>query len=224
MGYVTQKGVMVMSEETVVEETVETPTQETETSIDETTEVEGTILGGGEEGDGEEKSSEEGSKEERTKGDVPEKYEFTLPEGMELDNKLADTITPIFKEIGVSQEQAQKLVDAYAPYVQEQVKAQQEESINYWKEQVEGWKTESLKSLGANPKKEMTYAGKAIEKFGSKELRAAFENTGFGNHPEIVKFCVNVGKRLAEDSLAEPHKQTSVSLDDPTILFDTHRK
>ncbi|MEC7472463.1 MAG: hypothetical protein VX946_03765 [Pseudomonadota bacterium] len=42
---------------------------------------------------------------------------------------------------------------------------------------------------------------KAIEKFGSPELRQVLNDSGLGNHPELVKFCHRIGKAISDDSL-----------------------
>ena len=44
---------------------------------------------------------------------VPEKYDFKAPEGQSLDAALVERATPIFKELGLTQDAAQKLVDFY---------------------------------------------------------------------------------------------------------------
>jgi hypothetical protein len=41
---------------------------------------------------------------------VPDKYEFTAPEGLTLDPAAVEAATPILKELGLSQEAAQKLI------------------------------------------------------------------------------------------------------------------
>jgi antitoxin component of RelBE/YafQ-DinJ toxin-antitoxin module len=50
-------------------------------------------------------------KPEGDKPVVPEKYEFKAPENYTIDAKLLETATPIFKELGLTNDQAQKLVD-----------------------------------------------------------------------------------------------------------------
>ena len=45
---------------------------------------------------------------------VPETYQFKAPEGFALDEKLVAEATPIFKELGLTQDAAQRLVDMYS--------------------------------------------------------------------------------------------------------------
>ena len=136
---------------------------------------------------------------------VPEKYEFKLPEGQALDTGLLDKVTPVMKELGLTQVQAQKLVDVYAPYIKEQsaalVKQSQEESMKVFNQMKTEWKDQTNKLLGAEPAKELAYAAKFINKFGSPELRQMFNDTGVGNHPELVKLLVAAGKAISEDAM-----------------------
>ena len=48
-----------------------------------------------------------------------------------------------------------------------------------------------------------SFAAKAIERFGSPALRQLLDDTKVGEHPEIAKFMIKVGKQIAEDTLAE---------------------
>ena len=204
-----------MAEETSTAEAVETTllTEGTDNSTDQqagTENDESTLLG----------KDEETTKEETTKSTVPEKYEFKVPEGMELDVKLVDTFSPVFKELGLSNEQAQKLVDNYAPFIKAQAEAQKQAALDSYKEMVGEWKTETTKELGADAQKIIALAGKAINKFGTPALRELLNETGVGNHIELVKFFANVGKSISEDTFPDSSKKSTggdVSLyDHPT--------
>src|SRR5437879_843733 len=55
---------------------------------------------------------------------APEAYtDFTAPEGYTLDAKTIDAVMPIFKELGLTQDQAQKLVTFHASQLIEAAKA-----------------------------------------------------------------------------------------------------
>jgi len=137
------------------------------------------------------------------KADVPEKYEIKLGEGQELDQGLLDAFTPIFKELGLSQEAVQKLAETYVPLVNDTAEKVRQESMNAYKQLVEGWKSETMKELGANSKQELSYCGKAIQKFGDNKLREALQETGMGNHPALVNFMRKVGKTISEDTFVD---------------------
>ena len=49
---------------------------------------------------------------------APESYtDFSVPEGHTLDAAAIESATPLFRELGLSQDQAQKLVDFYSTQV-----------------------------------------------------------------------------------------------------------
>jgi hypothetical protein len=148
--------------------------------------------------DGKDVPKEEGSKE------VPEKYEIKIPEGLEFDQAALDLFTPIFKELGISEEGAQKLVDAYVPTLEGMEQRMREQSLKQYKEIVEGWKKETLAELGTDSSKKLALCAKAINKYGGDNLRAALDQTGMGNHPEFVKFMLRVGETITEDAFIDP--------------------
>ena len=58
--------------------------------------------------------------------------------------------------------------------------------------------------------------------FATPELKKALNETGFGNHPELVRLFVKIGKSLSEDSFTtkgadEQHAKT----DTAKTLFPT---
>lgn len=192
-----------MPEEQTVVPAATTQTQtatEQGTATDQTAAEETTLLGD----KGEQTEQDKGSQE--TKPIVPEKYDFKLPEGVTLDEGLLGDVTPVFKELGISQEGAQKLADAYLKNLSKQSEAQSERTMSAYKEVVEGWKADTKKELGADADKSLSFAAKAINKFGNDKLREMMNETGVGNHPELVKFFIAVGKSVSEDSFVDPNR------------------
>ncbi len=151
---------------------------------------------------------------------APEEYaDFTLPEGMEIDPDLIAEFKAEAKRLNLSQEDAQKLVDIQAKLAEKQGKAileQHQKTIAEWAEQV---KTE----LGADYKKELAFAAKAINKFGTPELREFFNATGIGNHPELVKVFINIGKQISEDAFVEGKTKAAPKSAAEIIYGDTHK-
>jgi hypothetical protein len=182
---VEEQAVETAEVEQEIEQTPETPTKETEVAEEET------LLG----------------KKEEVKVEAPENYEFKLPEGMELDTGLFEKFEPILKEIGISQEQAQKLVDVYAPHVQSQAEEASKVALEEYQKTIEGWKSETLKELGKEPEKQLALAAKAIDKFGGQKLRDALEDSGFGNHPDMVRAFISIGKVISDDSFIDPSEK-----------------
>ena len=138
---------------------------------------------------------------------VPEKYEVKAPEGMKVDQAFLDNkLAPVLKEHGVTQAAFQKIIDVYAPHLQDQLKQQvanqQTEAIKGFKEMIKGWGKETSEWLGAKPEEARAPAARAINKLSSDPagLRAILNDTGIGNHKLVVEMFIKAGKLLGEDS------------------------
>jgi len=142
---------------------------------------------------------------ERAKGEAwnappPEKYEpFTMPEGHEQDQAMADTFEPVFRELGLSQAKAQKLIEAYHEHI---VPKNLETTMQQWDDLKAKWaeETKNDKEYGGEKFQEnFHFAAKAMDQFATPELRAALNEYGIGNHPEMVRLMIRVGKALSDD-------------------------
>ncbi|EAA4082896.1 peptidase [Salmonella enterica subsp. salamae] len=138
--------------------------------------------------------------EEQKQEGAPEKYEFTAGEGVELDSEALKDFEPVARDLNLTNEQAQKLVDAY-PKILAGVQQRQAEA---WQKQTEGW-AETVKAdkeiggdkLTAN----LSAAQRALDQFGTPELKEYLNATGLGNHPDLVKTFVKIGKAMSEDGM-----------------------
>ncbi|MBH1918616.1 peptidase [Serratia surfactantfaciens] len=139
--------------------------------------------------------------EKEKKPAAPEKYEFTSPEGQELDANALAVFEPIAKELGLSQEQAQKLVDIY-PQIQHQQAEAWSKQVADWGEQVKADKEIGGDKFNAS----VGAAQRALDQFGNPELREYLNASGLGNHPALVRFCAKVGKAMAEDTFVVPNQ------------------
>jgi len=125
--------------------------------------------------------------------------DFVMPEGMELNSTLLDQAVPIFKELGLTKEQSQKLVDFHAQQIQNGIKSQAE-SFDQLKQD---WRaqTENDPELGGDKLTEnVATARVALDKLGTPELTKLLDDFGMGNHPEMIRFMARVGKFMKEDS------------------------
>lgn len=132
---------------------------------------------------------------------TPVEYtDFAVPEGLEMDAEVLTNFKGIAKELGIPQEAAQKLIDLQASLETKRSAAAEQaqaEQAQQWAAQIK-----ADKELGGeNYSKTVETAVKAIEQYGSPELRSLLNETGIGNHPELVKFCHRIGKALSEDGL-----------------------
>jgi hypothetical protein len=129
----------------------------------------------------------------------PDAYaDFVMPEGVQIDESMLTEATPLFKELGLTQDQAQKLVDFQAT----QVQAGAQKQVDAFNQQKTDWRDQSAsdKEFGGDAFEEnIKVAQSAINNFGTPELKQLLEDYGVGNHPEVIRFMVKVGKLTAED-------------------------
>ena len=125
--------------------------------------------------------------------------DFSLPEGVTLNQEALNGFTPILQKAGVDQDTAQELVDAYAKQQADDYQRQLDE----FEDLKENWlnDTKNDKEIGGdNFDKSVSDAMVAIDKLGTPELRQLLEEHGVGNHPEVVRVFAKMGALLREDS------------------------
>lgn len=126
---------------------------------------------------------------------APEKYEFTAPEGRQFDAEVLSTFSEIAKELDLSQEGAQKVLDKMAPKMMERQAAQLEAIRTQWADASKSDAEFGGDKIGEN----LSVAKKALDSFGTNELRTLLNESGLGNHPEIIRFMYRAGKAISED-------------------------
>ena len=100
-------------------------------------------------------------------------------------------------EIGLNNDQANALFNAYIDSI-----AGQEESESEAFDQFEVENTQALqKEWGGDFDKNVELARRAFMNFATPEAVEIMEQTGLGNHPEILKVFSRVGELLQEDSV-----------------------
>lgn len=134
---------------------------------------------------------------------VPEdgKYDLKMPDGVDLDTELADALGADFKELGLTNAQAQKLVDKYIEVQQGRAQKQAEgfaTTITKWADDAK----KDKEIGGSNWDGTVTNARRAIDRLGNPELKEYLEVTGGGNHPEVIRFMAKVGAMIREDNPA----------------------
>lgn len=137
---------------------------------------------------------------------APEKYDFTglkLPAGVTLHEPILKAVEPLFKEFGLTQEAASKLIDAHAKAlakVETDAEAKRESDFKDWmKTTVEGYHTTLRKEWGAATDANLAIAQKGMAKVISPEMKRLLDETGLGTHPEFVKAFFQVGQVVSED-------------------------
>lgn len=122
---------------------------------------------------------------------APETYaDFTAPEGFEIDKDAIGKVLPVFKELNLSQAQAQKLVDQYAAISAEAAEA----PVKFYAEMQKDWAKEAatrfgkdIEPGGAIVTELATALDNALPPTLAKNFRAVLDFTGAGNHPDFIE-------------------------------------
>jgi len=126
---------------------------------------------------------------------APEAYEFKAPEGKEFDPEVINSVSDIAKELDLPQDAAQKMIDKLAPKIQERQMQVIEQVRNDWAQQAQTDKEYGGEKLTEN----LAVAKKALDAFGTPELRSLLNESGLGNNPEVIRFMFRAGKAISED-------------------------
>ncbi|NYT45138.1 protease [Alcaligenaceae bacterium] len=146
------------------------------------------------EGDGQQQE-QQAEKPNKAEG-APEEYTFAMPEGQEIDEGYVNQFAETARELNLPQDTAQQILNKMAPAMV----ARQAEQIAAAQEQ---WAQDSRvdKEFGGDHLTEnLGIARKAMDQFATPELRTLLNESGMGNHPEVIRMFVRVGKTISEDS------------------------
>lgn len=121
----------------------------------------------------------------------------TLPEGMQVNQPMMEEFKTVSKDLGLTQDKAQKLVDLTMKHAA----LQYQQMEKGYQEQRRAWADETIKELGPKHQEELAFAAAARDRLGSPELTALLKETGLENHKLIIKHFIKIGKAISEDTL-----------------------
>lgn len=128
----------------------------------------------------------------------PEEYEFQTPEGFKPDEASMAEWRKRLYDLGLTKTQAKRMVEEFW---KEQTSALQKHQ-KLQEERLQTWEQETKNLFGNRFDEAVNLSRYALKEFGSKELIDLLEESGFGNHPQVVQFFSKVGQAMAERSPA----------------------
>lgn len=136
--------------------------------------------------------------------DTPlEKYEeFKIPEGFTLNDVALNKFSPVALELGLSQENAQKMIDVYSEIVGKRDSEIQESFAKEDQDNIAAVKADP-EFGGANYESNLSNLNRCLSKFGSKEAAEILNQTGVFHNPDVKKFFFRWSKAMGEDSLVD---------------------
>lgn len=145
---------------------------------------------------------------------VPEKYEFKLPEGLQMTPEIEERFTTLAKQMNLTQEQANGLIDLHSEIMLDAMK-QAEVQKNKW--------AEECQKAGLTTPEKMKAAKLAVDTFDrSGALMREMIESGIAYSPNMQAFLQYIGGILTEDT-AHDSKPAAQSKSAADLLFSNSK-
>ena len=137
--------------------------------------------------------------------EVPEAYELEAPGGFAIDPQALAAATPVFKELGLSNEQANKLMPVAAKFAAGLSDKLNAQILNQVRADRKAWLDTAMADReigGANWKQTLAKGAFALDNLGfpkGSPFRVLLDESGLGNHPEMIRAWAKVGRAIGED-------------------------
>jgi len=158
---------------------------------------------------------EPGSKEPEG---APESYDLKVPEKSLLQTADVDRLKTKAKELGLTNTEAQEYLDVQ----NEAVSSYHDAQMSQVEEARASWLVEAKadKEIGGDGFKEnVELAKRVVDRIDSPVFKKLLDDTGFGNHPEVVRAFVRLGKLMANDKLVVPKSTSATSVKTMEEIF-----
>jgi hypothetical protein len=124
---------------------------------------------------------------------------------VQADEAVLAEFKTLAKQHNLPQEAAQQVIDLQAKVAQKSAQIVQEQIAKHW-EPVGGtpdkWEAmaKADKEFGGDKFDEnLAKAAEARDRFGTPLLKEVLNRTGAGNHPEVLRLFLRIGKAISED-------------------------
>ncbi len=146
---------------------------------------------------------------------APTEYEFKPPEGQTLDERVMDSFKTAARELNLTNDGAQSILDSVLPKMEEAAKEKLDGMRAEWKELAKNDEEIGGAAFETNVK----IANQALSRFGSDEMKSLLIESGLGDHPAFVRAFFRIGKAISEDTILTggPKGIAEEDLDDPAV-------
>lgn len=127
----------------------------------------------------------------------PDAYQFKAPEGLAYTEATTKAFADVAKEAGLSQEAAQTIYSKMGTFLAQKQAADVAAVHDAWAAAAKGDKEIGGDKLDAT----VADAKAAVQRFGGDAATRALNETGLGNHPEIIRMMARIGRAIKEDTL-----------------------
>ena len=136
---------------------------------------------------------------------APERYDFAQ-QGFAIDPALVDQADPVLREIGLTNEAANKLI----PVARDIMARTQESLVRQIEDAAATQKKAWYEAFVADPEigglrrgETEHLAAKGLDALGYRQghpFRQALNDSGFGNHPDMIRAFRRLGEMVGEDA------------------------
>lgn len=151
---------------------------------------------------------------------APETYaDFSMPEGVELNAALLEKAVPVFKELNLTQEQAQKLADLQSQNIQAGEAAQ----IEAYDQMMDGWwkDTQANKEIGGDKLEESLGLMRKAAAEGPPEFQTLMDEYGLSKNQYVIQFMAKMGRYMSEDIPGANDKPNVPKKDRASVMYPT---
>jgi hypothetical protein len=147
-----------------------------------------------------------GDQPKDTPAPPPDTYDdFKLPDGVQWDDATGGEFKTLAKEMGLSQDNAQKMVDLGTKLMSGSQEAIQEA----FQKQSDEWRSQSTEKF---KDADIQTANKALQTFATPELITLLQDTGLANNPEVVGMFNKIGSTISEGRMVDAAAQAQSRL------------
>ena len=155
---------------------------------------------------GEDLSTDDPEAKTNAPAEVRGSYQLTAPEGLEVNDEILAEVSPVFRELNLTNEQADKLMPLAGKLVERITSASEDEFSELKSDWAKQTKADAQIG-GANWPETERLVGRALDAAGAprgSEFREYLDETGLGNHPEMLRifryFGTLVGRSRSPDN------------------------
>lgn len=129
---------------------------------------------------------------------APEEISYTYaPEGVQVDAELMGAVAPVLRELGLNQEQASKLFDAYTAVANQRAGADDVATAQaQWEDQLKKDPEFGGDNFAQNAAQVRQFLMATVPDPIKNELVTALQDTGLGSHPAMIKYFHALSKKF----------------------------
>jgi len=166
-----------------------------------------------------EDNNDKNNNEETSNEDAPEAYEdYTAPEGVTFNDEILGSFNETAKELNLTQEQAQKLVDIAIKNQSQSLDQQKQQ----WQNVFTGWNKEIKNDAefgGINLPDTISRYKRSMATHGTPELKELLIQSGYEHHPAMIKHFAGLDKKYGEDKSVDGQAVNNKDLSMAEIMF-----